>query len=185
MQKILAKPMSYMSAFLACSVMAFATGCASGGYKITREYARWINSQQLIIRVILYVLTSFVFVVTLLIDAVIFNTMDFWEGRVSAGDYQFKDGAKTYNVKHEVLPNNLKRSTIEILDGSNKQEVVLNETMSKEIEVFVDGHLRSRVRNISELPVASVYDVKGNLESQHVIFSATSTASVPSQNLMR
>lgn len=185
MQKILAKPLSYMSSFLACSIMALATGCASGGYKLTRQYARWINSQQLIVRVILYVLTSFVFMVTLLIDAVIYNTMDFWEGRVSAGNYQFKDGAKTYNVKHEVLPNQLKRSTIEILDGDRKQEVVLNETVTKEIEVFVDGHLRSVVRGISELPVASVYDVNGNLESQHMIFSVTSTASATSQNLMR
>lgn len=187
MQKIMARPMSYLSAFAACAVMSVATGCASGGYKLTRSYARWVNSQELILRVVLYILTSFVFVVTLLIDAVVYNTMDFWQGRVSAGDYQFKSGEKTYQVRHEILPNQLKRSTIQILDAQNKpeHEVILSETDDKEIEVYVDGQLRSRVRHISELPMASIYDSHGDLESERMIFSVTATALAPSPNLIR
>lgn len=52
-----------------------ATGCASGGFKLTRQYAQFVNRQQLILRIVLYILTSIVFAATLLIDAVIFNTM--------------------------------------------------------------------------------------------------------------
>jgi len=101
-----------------------------------------------------------VFAATVLIDMVIFNTMDFWDGRVSAGDYQFEDGGKTYQARHEFWPDSkLKRSTIRVLDKDQKllQTVVLTETAKGEIEVIVDGKLRGRVHGISEIPVASIY----------------------------
>lgn len=158
--------------------MSLATGCASGGYKLTRQYAQWVNSNPVILRVILYIFTSFVFAITLLIDAVFFNTMDFWEGRVSAGDYQFKDGKRTFQVRHEYTGDHLRRSTIQVSEeGKVAQEVIIRETDSHEVELFVDGTLRSRVRGISELvPVASVFDAKGNFVSENPIFSAAAMA---------
>ena len=172
------RPIAYLSAFTASFFMCFATGCASGGYHLTREYATWVNSNQVIIRVILYIFTIFVFGITLLIDGVFFNTMDFWQGKVSAGDFSFKGDNKTFQAHHEILPNNLKRSTIRILNDKNVQiqELVLNQTTSGEIELYVDGKLRSHVKNLSELPIASFYDEKGNLVSQSMIFSARATA---------
>src|SRR5688572_8030721 len=89
---------------IACFTMALTSGCASGGFKLTRQYARWVNSQNIILRIVLYILTFIVFAVTLLIDAVVFNTIDFWEGKVSEGTYDFKDGDKVYQVRHEFLP---------------------------------------------------------------------------------
>mgnify|MGYP001086997268 CR=1 FL=1 len=160
------KPAFYLFALLASAMIAMTSGCASGGYKLTRQYARWLNSQQLILRIILYILTSVVFVVTIVIDSVIFNTMDFWEGRVSAGDYEFKKDGKTYYVKHEVLPESgLKRSSIQVTDtdGSTLQNLVLAETANKEIELYVDGKLRARVRDIESVPTASLFDRNGTL----------------------
>lgn len=162
----------YVSAFTACSIMAITSGCASGGYKLTRKYSGFVNKQNIILRVVLYLLTGIVFAVTLLIDMVVYNTMDFWEGRVSQGTYQFEKGDKSFVVQHEILPSTeLKRSTIEVF-GSNKellQEVVLSETASGEVELYVDGALRSKVKDISSIPVASIYDAQGSLIGEEVI----------------
>jgi len=172
MHKMMKHPFSYLSMFAACSIMALTTGCASGGFKLTREYAGWVNSQNIILRIVLYLFTGIVYAITLLIDLVIFNTVDFWEGHISAGTYNFNKDDKTYQVKHEYLPETkLKQSTIHILDLKHKllQEVVLRETQSHEIEMFVDGKLRARVHGISELPVASVFDSKGKLIEEKVV----------------
>ncbi len=164
---------------LACSIMAMTSGCASGGFKLTRQYASWVNSQNIILRIVLYILTSIVFAVTMLIDLVIFNTMDFWEGRVSAGSYNFKEGDKTYFVEHKFMPGTkLRHSTIQVEDKNHirLQEVVLNETPSGEIELIVDGKIRSRVRNISSLPIASVFNDHGLLiEEKVLLFTTPST----------
>ena len=88
MKKLWVKPLLCVTA-LSVAMLATA-GCASGGFKLTREYARWVNSKNIILRIILYILTAVVFAVTMLIDLVVFNTMDFWNGTVSQGDYKFK-----------------------------------------------------------------------------------------------
>lgn len=162
----------YIGALLACSVMAMTTGCASGGFKLTRQYAGFVNKQMIVIRIILYLLTGIVFLATLLIDMVIFNTMDFWEGRVSQGTYDFKEGDKTYQARHEVMPEtNLKRSTIKIFDKNHTllQEVVLRETPSGEIEMAIDGKVRSRVRNLLGIPTALIFDERGGIVEDRAI----------------
>lgn len=172
MQKILKNPISYTSAFFACFIMMFATGCASGGYKLTRSYAGFVNKQNIILRVVLYILTGIVFAVTLLIDAVVFNTMDFWEGKVSAGSYKFQDGDKTFHVRHEIVPGTeLRRSTIHIVDEKETvlQVVALNEAPNGQIEMYVNGKLRTRVNGIKELPVVSQYDADENLISEQML----------------
>lgn len=164
-----------MGALSACTVMAFTTGCASGGYKLTRDFSQWVNSKTLILRIILYIITIPVFGITLLIDAVIFNTMDFWEGRVSSGSYDFKDGNKTYQVRHEFLQDTkLKKSTVQIRDSkqTSLQVVVLKETASHEIEMYVDGKLRTKVNSLSKNPVAFIFNEKGKLIKQEAILSA-------------
>lgn len=178
-----ARPISYIGAFVACAVMSLATGCASGGFKLTRTYAQFVNSQNIIIRIILYILTGIVFAVTILIDLVINNTMDFWDGRVSAGDYQFKQDGKTYLAHHELLPGSgLRKSTIRVLDDKDHQlqEVVLSETSAGDIEVRVDGRLRGRVHGISEIPIASIYGSDGSwIEDRVLPIGITAQASTP------
>ena len=100
MSKIWMKPSFYLSSFAACAIMALTAGCASGGFKLTRQYARWVNSQNIILRIVIYILTSVVFAVTMLIDFVIFNTLDFWNGTVAAGSYEFKDGDKLFQERN-------------------------------------------------------------------------------------
>lgn len=154
-----------------CGVMSL-TGCASGGFKLTRQYASFVNSQNIIIRIVLYILTSVIFAITMLVDMVIFNTMDFWEGRVSQGTYDFSKGGKTYQAVHEIAPDNkLKRSTITVRDDSAKilQVVVLQETITGEIECLVDGQVRARVRDINSFPVASIFDAKGILTEERLV----------------
>lgn len=170
--KRISKPMFYLSSFTACAIMAVTSGCASGGFKLTRQYARFVNKQNIVLRIVLYLLTGIVFAATLLIDMVVYNTMDFWEGRVSQGTYQFKDADKVYHVRHEILPDSeLKRSTIEVFNENNErlQKVVVSETMNGEIELYVDDQLRSRVSNISSLPLAAMYDANGSLIGEKMI----------------
>lgn len=169
MNKICSKLLFYVGSLVACAVMALSTGCASGGFKLTREYARWVNSQNIVLRVILYILTFVVFAVTMLIDAVLFNTMDFWQGKVSQGTYEFKDEGKTFIVKHEISPGtSLKKSTIDVLGEKSEvlQNVVISETAKGEIELYVNGKLKTRVTDISSLPVASFYGENGQVTQQ-------------------
>ena len=172
MTKPRTKIIFYISSLMACIILAINTGCASGGFKFTRGYAQWVNSKPLILRIIIYIFTSVVFAITMLIDLVIFNTIDFWDGKVSQGDYEFKSTDKVYQVRHEILPGSgLKRSTIHIQDLNHKslQDVVLNETASGEIELFVDGKLRAQARNITLLPIVSLFDQKGNLIQENTL----------------
>ncbi len=102
MQRYWSKTLFYIGSFLACTIMAITAGCASGGFKLTRKYASWLNSNNIIIRIILYILTSVVFAVTILIDMVIFNTIDFWEGIPVAT--MFDESGKVMEEKI-LLPN--------------------------------------------------------------------------------
>lgn len=165
----------YVGSFFACAIMAMTAGCASGGFKLTRQYAGFVNKQNLIIRIVLYILTGVVFAATMLIDMVIFNTMDFWEGRVSQGTYEFQQGDKTYVAQHEILPGTqLKHSTIKIFDSTQNliQQVVLQELPSGEIEMSIDGQVRTRVRDVSSLPVATFFDAHGDLLGERVVFGS-------------
>ncbi len=168
------------SAFLASVVISLTTGCASGGFKLTRQYATFVNSQNIVIRILLYIFTSIVFAATLLIDMVINNTMDFWSGRVSSGTYNFKSGDKTYTAKHEILETNLKRSTIEThdLQGHLLETVRIEETKTKNIEVYVNDVLRTRVSNINEVPVATTFDKNGFMSQANILVSSERLATV-------
>ena len=166
---------------LASITVAFSVGCASGGFKLTRTYAQFVNKQNVVLRVVIYLLTSVVFLVTMVADLVLFNTMDFWEGRVAAGDYSFTKGEKTFYVKHEVMPGApLKRSTIEIFDPKKTlvQTVVLQETPSGEIELRVDGQLRTKVRDLASLPMITSYDAKGVRTSDRLAMISMSTVTL-------
>ncbi len=171
---IIQKSFFYISSLLACSIMALSTGCASGGFKLTRQYAGWLNSQNIILRVVLYLFGFVIFLITLLIDAVVFNTLDFWQGRISAGTYQFEHEEKTFVVQHEITPGtNLKRSTIQIKNAEQKllQTCVLQETTTGEIELIVDGTLRTRVHDLQTIPVASFFDAKGTHTEDQTLWS--------------
>lgn len=170
MHKIRQRPFAYLCSLLASLMMS---GCASGGYSLTRSYAEFVNGQRNpVLRVVVYLLTSVVFVVTLLVDVIYYNTLDFWDGRISAGDYRFQQGERTYYAHHEVAPgSNLRSSTIRIHDNNDKliQTVALNETSTGEIEMFVDGVKRCQVKNISDIPVATVFDQNGTVVATDVL----------------
>ena len=163
----------YAMMFLASFVMAFASGCASGGFKLTRKYAGFVNKQNIILRIVLYILTGVVFAVTLLIDMVVFNTMDFWDGRVSQGTYHFQKEGMQYAVHHRYVEGGLRESHIEVLDAHKKkvQDVLLKELPDSQIEIYINGHLRARVSDISSLPQVSVFDSRGQLKSTQALDS--------------
>ncbi len=176
MRQALSRPAFFLASFAACGVMALSAGCASGGFKLTRQLAGWVNSQQIIIRIIIYILVgAIVFGVTLLIDAVVFNTIDFWEGRVSQGDYLFQQGEREYHVRHEVLPETqLRRSTIEIKDlqGKTLETQVLTENAAGEIEMTVNGVKRVAVRDVKTLPMARLFNERGEIESEKNVLAS-------------
>lgn len=125
-------------------VVGFASlaGCASGGFKLTRDYAGWVNRQNIVLRIVLYILTGVVFAVTMLIDLVIFNTMDFWEGRISQGEYNFNQDGRMYAVRHKLDAKSGLRESKIIITGSGlskAQEILIKESRKDEIELFVDG----------------------------------------------
>jgi len=174
MGNLVSKICFYLGSILACLPLAFTTGCASGGYKLTRQYSGWVNSQNIIIRIILYLLTGIIYGITLLADWVIFNTIDFWEGRISDGRFDYREGDRTYHVHHETLSESkLKRSTIEIFNSKNQliQTVVMSQTAQGEIETRIDGKVRSRIRDLSGIPIATHFDIAGmQIEEKTILF---------------
>lgn len=155
----------YMSSFFACAILSLQTGCASGGFQVTRSYSRWLNTNGVILRVILYILTSVVFVVTLTLDAVIFNTIDFWKGQISKGDFEFKEGGKTYFVHHEIQEGTqLRKSTISFIENGQNKIITIAENQQGEIELFIDGHLSAQVRDLHSSPVATFFTADGRIE---------------------
>ena len=138
------------TAVLAGLVLVTTTGCVSGGFKMTRSYAGFVNKQPVILRVILYILTGIIFSVTLIIDAVFYNTMDFWEGRVSQGTYQFSEDGRNYVVEHSIQPDTgLRQSRIEVL-GEVTQQIVLRETADHAVDVFINGVHKGKLSDVSE-----------------------------------
>ena len=170
----------FLAATLLCGLGAN-TGCASGGYKLTRRYATFVNHQNIIIRIVLYILTSIVFVATLLIDAVVFNTIDFWEGRVSANDYSFEKDGKMYLVKHYYLGEKKLRNTeIEIYSKNNglmkaaEKSIHLAETETGQVQIFEDGALKETIDSIYQLKMSEP-SLKEDLQAtQKVLFSQQS-----------
>lgn len=171
MKKQFTKNTILFAALSSTLLMSFVTGCASGGYKLTREYSGWVNKQNVIVRVILYILTLPVYGVTLIVDAVIFNTLDFWDGRVSQGAYQFNKGGQNYFVQHaKDAETGLKRSRIEInKQSSHKQIIVLQETPTHEVELFVDGILRGKSSQLSNETLFSLYNSEGKKIETHKV----------------
>jgi hypothetical protein len=170
--KSLSKLVFYSAALPASLIMALSTGCASGGFHLSREYAQFVNRQPVVIRVVLYILTAFVFMFTMLIDLVIFNTVDFWNGRVSAGNYEFHKDGKTFVAHHEYQEGTkLRKSTIKILDENEAagHEIKLVEMLSGDIEVFVDGKRRAQMKDINEIPLAVVYDESGKVVARELV----------------
>jgi len=145
------------------------TGCASGGFKMTRQYAGFVNKQNIVLRIILYILTGVVFAVTMLLDVVIFNTMDFWDGRVSQGTFKFEGEGKTYFVEHKLLENNLKQSRITIVSAEKTQEVLMKQTQAGSIQVFLDGRLQNEVKDIGLVPTLVSFDQRGQVKASKVL----------------
>jgi hypothetical protein len=133
-----------LAAITACGIGA---GCVSGGFMTTRTVAKWLNSQNIVLRVVLYVFIWPVFLITMLADEVIFNTIDFWSGKVTAQNSVFeKDGVRV-QVAHSLTP--LRRSVFTI-DGKNGEHSIieLRESALGSIEVYKDGQKRTEVKDI-------------------------------------
>lgn len=93
-----------------------------------------------------------VFGVTLIIDAVVFNTMDFWEGRVSQGTFHFEKDGQSYVVEHR-LRDGLRVSRIEVRKaGRLMKTMAIEETSSGQIEYFENGVRKAQVDQISSVP---------------------------------
>lgn len=176
MIKIWSKFLFYTSSFVAAFVLAFTSGCASGGYKTTRQYAGWLNSQNVVVRVILYLLTAIVFFFTLIIDYVVFNTIDFWSGKVSSGTYKHEKDGQTFVAVHSFQEGTqLRQSVITVTDSSHQllQTVRLTETADLKIELYVDGVLRAKVDSLDSLPMITSFDKNGvMLERQSILMPA-------------
>lgn len=148
-------------------------GCASGGYYLTRKYSAWVNGIHILPRILVYILTSVIYGIAMIIDLVIFNTVDFWEGKVSGGSYFFeKDGVK-YNVAHEIYneSSNLRKSTILISKANQKtSKLEIIETPNHEIDLFVDGAKLAHSENIYSIPKITVFNASNNSSEEIWLF---------------
>lgn len=170
---MLSKWLMLVAALGSAGIVSVTTGCASGGWKLTRDYARFVNRQHIIIRCILYILTSVVFVATMIIDAVIFNTMDFWQGRVSQGTFEFQQDGRRYIARHSIsAETQLRQSQIEVFAGDHRlQDLTLREVSGGKIDVFVNGVHRGQVENIESLPMISFFDAEGKKTGSQAILA--------------
>lgn len=176
MKTLLSKSLYRLGTATACLMMMFNTGCVSGGWELTRDYSNWINSKKVGLRVVLYLLTSLVFVITMFIDVFINNTVDFWKGKTSDSSTVFHKDGKSIFVQHETNPETqLKKSTIVIKENDKLlQTIVLKETANLEIELIVDGALHTKVESIDQaFPLFSSFDKDGKMIEKKNIFVGT------------
>lgn len=163
--------LSIVSVWVALIATQF-SGCASGGYKLTRKYSQWVNSNHIIIRVIVFLVTMPLYGILLLIDAVIFNTIDFWTGTVAKGTYEFNKGDKTYVVTHDIK-DGLRNSLIKITNADKTQNTIeIRETATHEIEMYRDGQIQAKASSLNALPLITQYKEDGKtIASQDYIFT--------------
>lgn len=142
-----AKVCALLMAFSAMGLTA--SGCASGGYKLTRSYARFINSKPLLLRIVLYIFIGIFFVVTEILDALIFNTVDFWSGKVSANQHRFEKDGTVVEVAHSRSP--LRQSVFDITERNGKKtRVELREVADQKVDVYVNGTRKARLDSIED-----------------------------------
>lgn len=144
---------------------AVQVSCASGGYKFTRKFSQFVNSKNIVLRIILYIVTIPVFGITLAVDTIIFNTLDFWDGKVSANEYSFSEDGKEYVVKHSI-ENNLKRTNINVFEDNKLiASHALVETKDNKIQVFNNNDLKYEVENLNGLALLSTFE-NGKLKNK-------------------
>lgn len=136
-------------------VGASSSGCATGGYRFTVTYSRWLHAQPLLLRVVLYILIGWVAFVTALIDVLVNNVIDFWSGKVTTAslDQKFEKNGYMIAAHHERSP--LRKSVFDIspIDPNSKEgkhQVVFQEKQDGSIEVLQDGKLMMSAGSFEE-----------------------------------
>lgn len=147
--------------------------CLSGGWKVTRMVAKWNNSLTIIPRILIYVAFFIiqVYTITALIDSIVFNTIDFWTGTVSAMNYKYQKDGNDVAVEHSRFP--LRRSVITTSkDGVVKSVVEIKELESGKIALVVNGVLRGEFNNIRDVePSLVLYKEDGKTQLLSKTFS--------------
>ena len=164
-------------------VLSQLSGCASGGFKMTRSYARWVNSTPIILRIVLYLLTGIVFVVTQILDLVIFNTLDFWNGTVSAGHYQFEKEGRLFQVEHS-NEHGLRRTVISVFrDQKQEHQYRIQETPEGKIELYQGEVLHTRVDHLDTLPMITTFALDGKtVQAKSLLVTWTNLVAQKNQN---
>jgi hypothetical protein len=147
-----------LAATMAFNILA---GC-SGGYMLSRTFAKWLNAKGIVLRVLLWLFVWPVYLLAVITDEVVLNTIDFWTGRVTSDNTKFfeKDGVRV-QVVHSRNP--LRRSVFTIDTKNGDHSVIeLRETVIGSIEVYRDGLKRNEVKDIeSALPTFVGYQADG------------------------
>jgi hypothetical protein len=148
-----------ISVLLCFSFVAGTSGCATGGYKLTRDWSRFVHGQNIIVRVLMYIIpiAPIGALITTIVDSVFFNLIDFWQGKVTANTLNFtKDNIRS---------------------GDSMQTLVLSETRQGDIEMTIDGKLQARVQNYLTLPVVQNFDASGKVVSTEPMWAKFSVES--------
>ena len=128
------------------------TGCAAGGFKLTRGLARWNNSKSIVPRILIYIAFGLllpVYIITLLVDFVVMNTIDFWEGTVASQNVNYEEKGVHYAVAHVRDP--LRHTTIRMSIGDQLKSVVeLRELENGKIALSIDGVRRAELNDIRD-----------------------------------
>jgi hypothetical protein len=147
------------------------SACVSGGFRWTRSVARYVNSNSVLPRVLLWAAFVIlpVYLLAFLFDVILWNTLDFWSGSVSAQNTTFEqDGAKI-EVAHSANP--LKKTVITVIAKDGKRTVSeLRETERHSIEVLVDGVKKGEVESVTDaISSIALYRPDGGIESTQLL----------------
>ncbi|MBL8994902.1 MAG: DUF3332 family protein [Spirochaetia bacterium] len=147
--------------------------CLSGGWKITRMVAKWNNGFAVFPRILIYIAFFLlqVYTITSLIDGIVFNTIDFWNGTISAMNYKYQKDGMDVAVVHSRFP--LRRSVITTSKGDVVKSVVeVNELENGKIALVINGVLRGEFKNIQDVdPTLVLYKEDSKTELLSKAFS--------------
>ncbi|MEW6055997.1 MAG: DUF3332 family protein [Bdellovibrionota bacterium] len=138
------------------------SGCAGGNFNLVRSVAKWNLRMSLLPRVIVYLAFIIipVYPIALLLDAILFNTIEFWTGKpvLTAKNQKFEKDGVTVEIAHFLDPLRRTVITSTMKDGS-RSLTELRETEGKSIEIYVDQIKRGEVQNIDQA-IATVLTFK-------------------------
>jgi Domain of unknown function (DUF3332) len=138
---------------IGCFSVTQLSGCAAGGFGLTKSLGKWNGRFSIVPRVLIYLglFIVQVYTLTLLFDFLLNNTIEFWSGTPLVAQNQTfeKDGQRVV-VQNTRDP--LRKTVITVYDKAGAIQTVneLRETPTGTVEIYVNSEKKAELGSIGD-----------------------------------